>query len=255
MNDIRDRYVNLRIVCKCKNFQLKSCCTLHDSIENLTTFRELYIDDFYIILFVYYSRFVCCRGRRLHFYMNDSPDPSQWAISSNGCVGYSCFTALSHGEDDRCLFHAFPVGYFLQMSPKLLTTRATTASRVGCVCNAMGDDMPFSAFRQQKCRPRQPTTQHTPAERRGAHCKQDLRPWGATSLQQRGFHHRPEGVLQHICRQASDSQLFASCVSAEQESYPCHVCPWVVGMVTNRSVSGAIRDWMVVRRRCKIQDH
>ena len=67
------------------------------------------------------------------------------------------------------------------------------------------------------------------------------------------FHHRPTGDPLHNCRQASDSQLFTSWVSPEQESQPCHVCPWAVGMVTGRSVSRIIR--LVVRRRRRIKDH
>ena len=56
----------------------------------------------------------------------------------------------------------------------------------------------------------------------------------------------------HNCRQASDSQLITSWVSPEQESRPCHVCPWAVGMVTGRSVSRPIRDWVVVHRHWHI---
>jgi len=74
MNDIRDRNVNLPIDSNWKNFALKSRCTLLDSIESLTTFREGYIDEFYIILFVYCSRFFCCNDLGLHFYMNDIRD-------------------------------------------------------------------------------------------------------------------------------------------------------------------------------------
>ena len=94
----------------------------------------------------------------------------------------------------------------------------------------------------------------TPAEHRRAHCKQDLCHWAA-SLQEQGFHHRPTGDPLHNCRQASDSQLFTSCVSPEQEPRSCHVCPRAVGMVTTRSVSRTIRDWVVVRRCRRIQDH
>ena len=43
-------------------------------------------------------------------------------------------------------------------------------------------------------------------------------------------------------------------VNSEQESRPCHVCPRAVGMVTGRSVSRTIRDWVVARRRRRIQD-
>jgi len=52
-----------------------------------------------------------------------------------------------------------------------------------------------------------------------------------------------------------DSQLFTSWVSPEQEPRPCHVCPWAVGMVTGRSASRTIRDWVVECRRRRIQDH
>jgi len=74
MNDIRDRNANLPIDSPCKNFALKSCCTLLDSLENLTTFRETYSNEFYIIFFVHYSRFYCCKDCGLHFYINDIPD-------------------------------------------------------------------------------------------------------------------------------------------------------------------------------------
>ena len=80
------------------------------------------------------------------------------------------------------------------------------------------------------------TTQRTPAEHREAHCKQDLRHCAA-SLQEQGFHHRPTGDPLHNRRQASDSQLFTSWVSPEQEPRPFHVCPRAVGTVTGWSVS------------------
>jgi len=98
-----------------------------------------------------------------------------------------------------------------------------------------------------------PTAQHTPAEHRGAHWKQDLRHWAA-SLYVQGLHHRPTGDPLHNCRQASDSQLLTRWVNSEQESRPCHVCARAVGMVTGRPVSRSIRDWMVVRRRRGLQD-
>jgi len=74
MNDIRDRNVNLPIDSKCKNFALESRCTLLDSIQNLTTFRETYSDEFHIIFFVYCNRLDTCKDRGLHFYMNDIRD-------------------------------------------------------------------------------------------------------------------------------------------------------------------------------------
>ena len=74
MNDIRGRNVNLPIDSKCKNFALESRCTLLDSIWNLITFRETYSNECYVILFVCCSRFVSCKDRGLHFYMNDIRD-------------------------------------------------------------------------------------------------------------------------------------------------------------------------------------
>ena len=106
---------------------------------------------------------------------------------------------------------------------------------------------------QQKCCRRWPTTQHTPAEQRGVHWQQDLRHWAA-SLREQVFLRSPTGDPLHNCRQASDSQLLTSWVNPEQESRPCHICLLAVGMVTGRSLSRSIRDWVVVRRRRRIQD-
>jgi len=122
------------------------------------------------------------------------------------------------------------------------------------MCSAWdGSNNALLKARQQKCCRRWPTTQHNPAEHRGAHWQQDLRHWAASLLEQ-GFHHRPTGDPLHNCRQVSDSQLLTSWVNPEQESRPCHVCPRAVGMVTCRSDSRSIRDWMGVRRRLRLQD-
>jgi len=64
----------------------------------------------------------------------------------------------------------------------------------------------------------------------------------------------PAGDPLHNCRQASNYQLLTSWVNPEQESRPCHVCPRAVGMVTGRPVSRSLRDWVVVRRRRRLQD-
>jgi len=71
VNDIRDRNVDLPIDSKCKTFALTSRCKPLDSTKKLTIFRETYGNAFYIIFFDYYSRFVCCKDRGLHFYVND----------------------------------------------------------------------------------------------------------------------------------------------------------------------------------------
>ena len=86
---------------------------------------------------------------------------------------------------------------------------------------------------------------------RGAHCEQDYRYWAA-SLQEQDIHHCPTGDALHNCRQASNSQILTSWVNPEQESQPCHVSSRAVGMITGLSVSGAIRDWVVVHRRRRI---
>jgi len=81
--------------------------------------------------------------------------------------------------------------------------------------------------RQQRCCRGWPTTQHTPAEHPGAHCKHDHCYW-ATSLkeQNKALVIIPTGdPLQHR-RQASDSQLLISWINLAQEARPCHVCPW-----------------------------
>jgi len=74
INDIQDRKVNLPIDSKCKKFALKSRCIPLDSTKNLTTFRETYRGEFYIIFFVYFSRFVFCKDCGLHLYVNDIRD-------------------------------------------------------------------------------------------------------------------------------------------------------------------------------------
>ena len=83
----------------------------------------------------------------------------------------------------------------------------------------LGHKAPFSRrARKQKCCRRR-TTQHTPAEHRGAYCKQDLCHWAA-SLYENGFHHRPKGDPLRNCRQASNSQVLTSWVSPEQKHFP-----------------------------------
>jgi len=55
-------------------------------------------------------------------------------------VMFSRFTARSHGEHDRCVLVALPVGYLLELSTKPVTTRAITATRAGCVRRRIDDD-------------------------------------------------------------------------------------------------------------------
>jgi len=119
------------------------------------------------------------------------------------------------------------------------------------MCSAWdGSNNALLRARQQKCCWRRPATQQTPAEHRGTYWKQDL------IIEQLAYKNKAFViVLQEThCRQASYSQLLTSWINPEQESRPCHVCPRVAGMVTGRSVSRTIRDWVVVRRRRRIQD-
>ena len=81
-----------------------------------------------------------------------------------------------------------PARHSLQMSTKPVTTRATTATRAGCVQRGMCQTTPFSGRGSrnaagnltQKCCRTWPPAQYTPAEHRGAHCKQDLYDWAET---------------------------------------------------------------------------
>jgi len=47
-------------------------------------------------------------------------------------------------EEDRCLHVALPVAAFIEMVPKYVTMRATTATRAGCVHRGMDRTTPFS---------------------------------------------------------------------------------------------------------------
>ena len=47
-------------------------------------------------------------------------------------------------EDDRCLHVALPIEAFIEMLTKSVASRATTATRAGCVQRGMGRNTPFS---------------------------------------------------------------------------------------------------------------
>ena len=53
---------------------MKSRCTPLDSTKKLTIFQPTYSGKFHIIFFDCCSRFVCCKDRGLHFYVNDIRD-------------------------------------------------------------------------------------------------------------------------------------------------------------------------------------
>jgi len=58
--------------------------------------------------------------------------------------GFCLVYAPHNREDDRCLHVSLPAPHSLQMSTKPVTTRATTATRAGCVRHGMGHNTPFS---------------------------------------------------------------------------------------------------------------
>jgi len=69
----------------------------------------------------------------------------------------SLFSFFCLLQDDRCLHVALPVAAFLEMPTKPVNSRATTATRAGCVQHRLGRNMPFKA-RQQICCQRWPKT-------------------------------------------------------------------------------------------------
>jgi len=48
------------------------------------------------------------------------------------------------GEEDRCLHVALLVAAFVEMLTKSVVSRATTATRAGCVQRGLGQNTPFS---------------------------------------------------------------------------------------------------------------
>ena len=76
--------------------------------------------------------FVNCH--RAHYY-----NTSLW----NAIFVSPHFLLLALNKEDRCLHVALPVAAFLEMLAKSVTTRATTATRTGCVQRGMGLTTPF----------------------------------------------------------------------------------------------------------------
>ena len=110
-------------------------------------------------------------------------------------------------EEDRCFHVALHVAAFFEILTKSVITRATTATRAGCVQRGMGHAKPFWGRGRRNTGEDNP--QHTPAKHRGAHWKQNLRHW-AGSLKEKGFHHHPAGDPLQNCRQANDSKVLTS---------------------------------------------
>jgi len=48
------------------------------------------------------------------------------------------------GENDRCLHVALAVAAFIEMLSKTVASKATTATRAGCVQRGLGGNTPFS---------------------------------------------------------------------------------------------------------------
>jgi len=73
---------------------------------------------------------------------------------------------------------ALPVAAFLEMLIKSVVSRATTATRAGCIQHGLGDVTAGARCGSSDAAEDHltySTTQHTPAVHRGAHCKQDRR--------------------------------------------------------------------------------
>jgi len=60
------------------------------------------------------------------------------------CAGLWVIFKISVGEEDGCLRVALPVAAFLEMHIKSVTSRATTATRAGCVHRGLGHHRPYS---------------------------------------------------------------------------------------------------------------
>ena len=163
--------------------------------------------------------------------------------------GFCLVYAPHNREDDRCLHVSLPAPHSLQMSTKPVTTRATTATRAGCVRHGVGHKTPFSG-RGNKNAADDPRPNILQLNTEG------LTAGKISVVEQQAYKNKAFIiVLQEThWRQASDSQLLTSCVGPEQEPRPCHVCPWAVGMVTDLSVTTTIRDGVVVHRHSRIQD-
>jgi len=150
----------------------------------------------------------------------------------------------------------FPLQHLLKCSPNMLLWEQPllpvldvfSVGRVGIRPSA--ERLPYAAAAERlPCMTQDPTYSRTPRGSLQDHC------YWAASLEEHSFHHRPTRDPLHNRRQASDSQLLTSCVSPEQEAGPCYACLCAVGVVTGWSVPRAIRDWVAVRGRRRIQDH
>jgi len=147
-----------------------------------------------------------------------------------------------------------PIRHSLQMSLKPATTRATTATLAGCIKLGLGHNMPFSGW-----------SSRNPAEDDPRPNIPQLNTKGLTAnkislSEQLAYKSKAFMiVLQQTRCTAADKLVIPNFSLAEsvlqQESRPCHVCPRAVGMVTGRTVSRTIRDWVVVRRRRRIYNH
>jgi len=114
------------------------------------------------LLFPTTSRFEAV-FQHFNYFWKQAPKPTSTRKRHQVCVDYAtgpgfdnrvkqtqrhgrtdAFKWPSRGEEDRCLHVALPVAAFLEMLTKSVTTRATTATRAGCVQRGMGHTTPFS---------------------------------------------------------------------------------------------------------------
>jgi len=153
------------------------------------------------------------------------------------------------GKEDRCLHVALPVAAFLEMLTKSVNLRATAATRTGCFRHGVGHQTPLSGSGSRNA-------------------AEDLRP-NILQLNTEGLTADKISVIEHLAYKNKAFIIFLQethCTTADKLvipnfsqagsilSRPCHVCPRAVWMVTGRSVSRTIRDWVVVRRCRRIQD-
>jgi len=86
-----------------------------------------------------------------------------WRYPSTVAMSFTSTPLLNTptGEGDRCLHVALPVAAFPEMLTKSVITRATTATRAGCVQRGMSQATPFSG-RGSSAAEMLPKTTHDP---------------------------------------------------------------------------------------------
>jgi len=129
---------------------------------------------------------------------------------------------------------------------KSVDTRTTTATRAGCARRGLGRNPHFSRrggpVAEDDLRLSYTTAEHLRVHRIQDQC------FRAASLQEQGTRHRPSLDPLHYRRQASDSHLLTSWVSAVEDEWLCHALSmsnwnghWSIGLHSHQRLSG--RAW------------